>query len=94
MTNSSSSGLRIQIQDALGETEASHRWCAIYNGPGLIPWNSFNTACWDNSGSSYSKEPINAVLVAVPGDTQNDTPFDFCITELTPQGDPACTAGG
>jgi hypothetical protein len=89
VTNNASSSFRIQIQDASGETDAAHRWCAVYSGPGVIPWSSFNTACWDNSGSAYAGGPINAVLVMVPGNT-TATPFDFCIDEIRPQGAPGC----
>ena len=91
VTNNASNSLRIQIQDALGGDNADHRWCALYNGPGVIPWTRFNTACWDDSGAAYAREPINAVLVAVPGDNTNDTSFNFCVDEIRPQGDPACS---
>jgi hypothetical protein len=90
VTNSAANSLRIQIQDDLGGDDANHRWCALYSGPGVIPWGNFNTACWDDSGSSYAREPINAVIVAVPGDNTNDTPFDFCVNEIRPAGDPSC----
>ena len=90
VTNSANNDLRIQIQDSLGADSADHRWCALYSRAGVIAWNTFNTACWDNSGSAYAREPINAVAVAVPGDSGSDTPFDYCVNEIYPAGDPDC----
>ena len=90
VTNNATNALRIQIQDALGGDNADHRWCALYTGPGVIPWSAFNTACWNDSGTTYAMQPINAILVMVPGDNAADTPFDFCVDEIAAEGDPAC----
>jgi hypothetical protein len=44
------------------------RWCAPLNaGEVTIPYAEFNTSCWDNSGSTYAKQPIKSVLLEVPG---------------------------
>lgn len=94
LTNNASNSFRIQIQDSLGADSADHRWCALYSGPGVIAWSDFNTKCWDDSGTPYSKQPINAILVMVPGHNQNATPFDFCVTEIAPAGDPSCPRAG
>jgi len=90
LTNHASNSFRIQIQDAQGADSADHRWCAVYSAPGVIPWSDFNTKCWDRSGTGYAKQPINAILVMVPGHNQNATPFDFCVNEIAPDGDPSC----
>ncbi len=90
--NTAGSPLRIQIQDSTGGDDATHRWCANYTSPGVIPWSDFNTKCWDSSeGTAYNGEEINAVMVLVPGDDDTDTAFDFCVNKIEPEGSASCT---
>ncbi|MBN1610445.1 MAG: hypothetical protein JW940_27700 [Polyangiaceae bacterium] len=84
------SSIRIQIEDTTEADSADHRWCAKYVGPGVIPWSDFNTTCWNNQGSAYSGQPINAVAMIVPGDDDKDVPFDFCVNAIGPS---SCLGG-
>ncbi len=93
LMNAAGNELRIQIQDAEGEADENHRWCAVYSEPGVIPWSDFNTHCWDGTGNAYNGEAINAVLVMVPGHNENAVDFDFCINSLEPSGSDGCEGG-
>jgi hypothetical protein len=44
-------------------------WCYTITGasPATIPYASFNTACWDGSGTAYAKQPITNFELVVPG---------------------------
>jgi hypothetical protein len=54
--------IRVQLQG--GAT----RWCAnLMASPATIPYTMFNTACWDNTGTAYAKQPIDAVQLVAPG---------------------------
>ena len=86
VANNANTELRVQIQDELGDSSENNRWCANYSGPGVIAWSDFNTRCWDGSGIQYNKEPINAVIVVVPGPDANPTEFDFCVNKIEPTG--------
>jgi hypothetical protein len=91
--NKGNSPLRVQIQGANGAMDANDRWCAPLTGTGgLIPWTSFNTACWDNSGTAYANQPIVAAMVVVPGGTSAAVPYDFCLVSLA-EGDMGAAAG-
>jgi len=97
VTNNGGSALRIQIQDDLGATDAAHRWCANLpaSGQATIEWGEFNTECWAPAGGTYyANEPINAVLVLVPGKNSADTPFDFCLNGFTQAGTTDCGTTG
>ena len=88
VSNPGATELRLQIQDELGPESAEHRWCAVVSGTtDLVPWSEFNTECWsDTSGRDYEGQPINAVIVIVPGHNRHDTEYDFCIENLAPWG--------
>ena len=80
--NSGGSPLRLQIQGPTGAFNANDRWCANIIGPvQFIPWGSFNTQCWDNSGLPYANQPLTSAAVIVPGNNFA-TPFDFCLQAL------------
>jgi hypothetical protein len=54
--------------------------------PGVeIPWTSFNTACWNNSGSWLSGPPTSqAIKVQFVASTMQACPFtNFCITNIS-----------
>ena len=88
------SPLRVQVQGLDGATNAQARWCAAVRGDGgFIPWSRFNTACWDDSGAAYQREPISAAMLLVPGTTDASTPFDFCLSGLAEVETPSPDAG-
>ncbi|HYP88463.1 MAG TPA: hypothetical protein VEQ59_09920 [Polyangiaceae bacterium] len=45
---------------------------------------SFNTKCWDNSGTAYDGSPIQAIQVVVPGAATAAKTFDFCVLDIEP----------
>ncbi len=81
--NKGTSTLRVQIQGPTGATDATDRWCApVVGSGGFIPWTSFNTKCWDASGTTYAKQPLQQVQVMVPGGTTAAIAYDFCLTSI------------
>ena len=87
ITNTGNSLLRVQIQALDGDTNAEHRWCAPVSGKGgMIPWATFNTKCWDNSGTAYAMEPISTFIVSVPSVMTQPTPFNFCLNSVSQAG--------
>ena len=94
VTNNGTSLLRLQIQGPNGATDANQRWCApIFGSGGFIPWNAFNTKCWDGTGTAYKKEPIVAAMILVPGGTAA-VRFNFCLNNLAAANDPSGPGGG
>jgi hypothetical protein len=87
VSNTFGSTLRIQIWAAGGDMwgDPSKRWCSpITSSSGVIPWSTFNTACWDGSGTNYDgKTPLQSAMVVVPGDL-TPVPFNFCLNSLGP----------
>jgi hypothetical protein len=77
-TNAAGSQLRLQLNDA-----ASNNWCYELGGSSssaTIPLTSFNTHCWDNSGTYFVPgTAITTIQMVVPGDSVVDRPFDFCM---------------
>jgi hypothetical protein len=62
----STGGLPLRAQLTNGTTT----WCYTLTGktsPVTIPYFDFNVSCWDNVGTFYSKVPINAIMLSVPG---------------------------
>jgi Glycosyl hydrolase family 12 len=92
--------LRAQIQGPDGASDPNDRWCANITeaqGKELIPWEEFNTECWEGGeGADYNGEPISAVVFTVPGNgwaegengTADDVPYDFCINGLAAGNSP------
>jgi hypothetical protein len=75
--------LRVQIQATGGGTDPTKRWCYTVTGtsPVTIPYELFNTECWEGgAGTPYAKEPLEAILLLVPGNATTVTPFDACMT--------------
>jgi hypothetical protein len=82
VTNTGGSPLRVQLQAPGGDTDANLRWCAILSGSGgTISLSSFNTMCWDDSGTAYAGQALQTIMILVPGDT-TAVPFDFCLNVL------------
>jgi hypothetical protein len=76
LTNLPPQGMRIVIDN--GGTD----YCApIASASGTVYWSSFNTKCWDNTGSALSGPPTTAthLLFQVTSDAAS-TPFDLCVT--------------
>lgn len=74
-------GLRVSISD--GTTE----WCAPLpaGGSGTVPWASFNTKCWDGSGTAYTAgTPISKVQILLPSMASTDLPFCICVVSIGP----------
>jgi hypothetical protein len=76
-------GMRVVV-DQMGATP---EYCAALTPSVLgkeIPWASFNTACWDGSGTSLTAAPNSDALKVqfVTGSTACDFK-NFCITEAT-----------
>jgi hypothetical protein len=44
----------------------------------------FNTQCWDNMGQAYAKQPIESVIIVMPGDAAT-TAFDFTLHSVRDQ---------
>jgi len=89
VANRTGSPLRILIQTQDG----TGLWCANVNGSGgFIAWTSFNTACWDNSGTAYALQPLAVASVQVPGGIDAAIPYDFCLNGLTETAAPAAPA--
>src|SRR4051794_11384431 len=86
VTNTGGSPLRIQIQAAGGDSDATKRWCApITAGSGVISWSTFNTACWDGTGTNYNgTTPLQSIMALVPGDLVA-VPFNFCLNSVAPR---------
>jgi hypothetical protein len=79
VTNTAGSPLWVQIQSP----DATQHWCAILTGSGgTIPLSSFNTKCRDNSGTAYAGQPLQTVMILVPGNA-TAVPFNFCLNALS-----------
>jgi hypothetical protein len=76
------SRLQIQLQGEAGYPDEA--WCVdLVSASGTIPWQSFNTRCWDNSGAAYTGTvPLESVMVLVVGDNTEPVPFDFCLNAI------------
>jgi hypothetical protein len=83
--NTGGSTLEFQLYDG------SNYWCSYLPASTspttkTIPFSSFNTKCWDNSGTTFvSGTPITAVDLVVPGSNTTPTPYNFCFLGLTVQ---------
>jgi hypothetical protein len=81
LSNLPSQGARLIIND--GATPVDY--CAVLTAAsGTIPWSSFNTACWNGSGTALSGAPQTATHVQFEV-TANSSPaaFDFCVTAVS-----------
>ncbi len=86
-TNPGGSALRVQIQGLNGATVASDRWCYPLTGASgtvTIHWATFNTDCWDNTGTYYSGQPLSAVMIIVPGGNVSTVSYSICLNSFAP----------
>ncbi len=76
--------LRLEIHGANGDDDENSRFCAyVGGGQGFIAWSEFNTECWINGGLYYDGTmPLQSAFVVVPGMSNADVPFDFCLNGL------------
>jgi hypothetical protein len=60
-------------------------YCAALTPGVAIPWSSFNTACWDNSGTFLTGPPTSQALkVQFVSSPSHACPFtNFCITGVS-----------
>jgi hypothetical protein len=64
---------------------AGQDYCAPLTDGAAIPWTTFNTACWDNSGTALAAPPAS-VAVKVQFVTSATGPCsytDFCVTAIS-----------
>src|ERR1039457_5386583 len=67
-----------------GGYNSNDQWCATigaFDREVLIPWTTFNTACWDNSGTTYAGQPIQSLNIQMPGQTVAAT-YSFCVNSI------------
>jgi len=87
-TNSGGSALRLQIQGPNGATNENDRWCYPLTGSSgtiTIPWANFNTYCWGGTGTTYySGQPLQAVMLLVPGGNLSAVSFSICLSSIGP----------
>jgi hypothetical protein len=80
LANLGGTDVRVQLSDG------ANYWCydlGSSSSPATIPWPSFNTACWDNSGSTFDKSsPIESIQLTVPSGATSDTMYDVCLVGL------------
>ncbi len=79
--NRSGSQLEAELSDG------TNYWCYTLTGlasPAFIPWQSFNTACWDNSGSSFDPTASAATSfdLILPCNATTDVAFDVCLNGI------------
>jgi hypothetical protein len=74
-----SQGMRLIIDDN------GMDYCAVVTvATGTVPWSSFNTACWNNSGTALTGAPQAATHLQfqVTASTAT-TPFNLCVTAVS-----------
>jgi len=95
VTNNTNAALRVQIQGPNGSEDENDRWCApLFGSGGFIPWNAFNTRCWNGTGNSYNRQPLVAAMIMVPGVASGSVSFNFCLNDIRETRDPGGPGGG
>lgn len=92
--NSGTKTIRIQLEDETPPNDpnaAEHRWCVNLTADAggkiqqVVPWESFDTECWDaESGTVYDKRPIARAIAYVPDPGTGTAAFDFCLNDIGP----------
>jgi hypothetical protein len=80
LSNLPPQGMRLTIDNG-GTTD----FCApITAASGTVKWATFNTACWDDSGTALTGAPTAATHInfQVDAGTASGT-FDFCVTAVS-----------
>ena len=94
-TSAQKPSLRIQLEDLTdpnAEDAGEHRWCANVEATGdistTIPWDSFNTTCWDGKGTAFdpATTELAKVIIYAPdaGIDGMEQTFDFCVNDIGP----------
>jgi hypothetical protein len=89
LSNPGGSKVMVNLQAAGSDGGASRSWCvqpSSFGSPMFIPWEKFNSKCWNNSGAFYAREPLIVISVSVPGGL-GDVPFSFCLDGIAPKLD-------
>lgn len=83
VTFSKSGTFDVRVQISAGNAAAS-RWCAAAaTSPASIPYATFNTQCWDDSGTAYTTaSAIDQVQLSVPGKAASATTFDVTLVSV------------
>jgi hypothetical protein len=80
LTVGAGSQLRAQIKGTSGD------FCApiAAQGTSTIPWATFNSKCWDGSGTKFADASITAVELVVPSAPTAIGPFNVCLLDAHP----------
>ena len=97
VVNSGDKGIRVQLEDGTDPADpnaAEHRWCANLTVDennkfqDTIPWDSFNTTCWDAAeGTPFDPTTQLAKVILYvpdPGEADPSLAFDFCVNDIGP----------
>jgi hypothetical protein len=90
------SSLPTGAQARVQVTVAPHYYCAVMSAASqTLPWTSFNTACWNNTGTYLTGAPTAAtqILIAVSSEAGVAGSFDLCVTSLSFPGSETCPTG-
>ena len=70
--------LRFQVNASTGD------YCTeIGSGSTSVKWSDLTKECWTSGGAAYNgKDPIELIMIMVPGDQNRKIDFDFCLEEL------------
>jgi hypothetical protein len=76
VVSGAAAGGRVQLQ------AGSNYWCAPFTSGTAIPYATFNTKCWDNSGTAYSTAtPIDTIALQIPGGMA-DAAYTITLTSV------------
>ncbi|HOU91794.1 MAG TPA: hypothetical protein PLU22_12155, partial [Polyangiaceae bacterium] len=87
--NPGGSPVRVQIQPPGAGSDTSAWWCANltrFGEPVFIPWSDFVTECWGGDETPYAGQPLEALVLVVPGEPAGEIEFDFCLDDLRVAG--------
>jgi len=90
------SSLPTGAQARVQVTVAPHYYCAVMSAASqTLPWTSFNTACWNNTGTYLTGAPTAAtqILITVNSEAGVAGSFDLCVTSLSFPGGETCPGG-
>lgn len=81
VSNAGGSPLRVQLS-------GSKDWCKEITGESgdiTIQASEFVTECWEGgTQTEYDGEPVEALMLLVPGSDTDATDFDICLNSVTP----------
>jgi hypothetical protein len=86
-------GAQARVQVMVGN--AAYYCAAMSASSQTLPWASFNTACWNNSGTYLSGAPTAATSIAIVVSSEAGVAgsFDLCVTSLAFPGSETCPTG-